>query len=361
MIFEINFFLSYKITHYYTKPTEFPDLHLILLEDKYWNLDITEVNSSEYNDVHFSLINKINQKTIGKLTLLQLAQYDIPNANERKKKNQQDTIKHLFNQFSNKYQTLFCKRAKIIKEETKNNLDNQKLTNIRNNISILIIIGSSINLQTSKYFNTEDLNVALLIRHLFHYAFGVPREQILITSIQMSDFKKNQYSSSPTQNKQNYQVYYNILNEEEFMLYQHINLAQIGNFQYKFYIDESIKDIVKPFNKDIKNELILNDNSNLFVFFLDHGYAGGFESIPYQLIIECFLDIKCKHFYMFNDSCYSGSLIKLIKICRQFKEIFPDIKDQNDETNFFYFLMNFNKVSPKDFNQKSVQKLKQAI
>ena len=301
---EIEHFFSpknYKKTHFFSKTNEFPKLNTIILNKEYWNVDITKVNSNEYNDVHFcvfkkyhskygpvedsyymdkfmldfkdahfSIIQSYDHKILRKITLNQLSQYDIPDAQEIKKNNNSDTVNYLFNQFSDRYQTMFCERAKTIKKKMKSNLEDTKLLDIRKNISILIIVGPSFTFQTSKYFkgnyqkDAEDLNKALLIRHLFHYAFGIPKEQILITSTQMSDFKNNQFSNSSSKSEQYNQASdfeYNIINMDAFMLYQRINLAQVRDFQYKFYFDENIKNIVKPFNKNsIKNNFNLSLN-----------------------------------------------------------------------------------------------------
>ena len=77
-------------------------------------------------------------------------------------------------------------------------------------------------------------------------------------------------------------------------------------------------------------------------FFVDQGHVG--DNLPYQFFIERFLEIKCKHFFVFNDSCYSGSLIKLIEIWKDFNDIFAGIKDPTLESAIFYFLSNLNKV-----------------
>lgn len=39
--------------------------------------------------------------------------------------------------------------------------------------------------------------------------------------------------------------------EKVFMLYQNINVAQVKDKQYKFYLEENIKDIIDPFNINI--------------------------------------------------------------------------------------------------------------
>ena len=139
-----HFFLpkNYKKTHFYSKRKEFPNLNKIILNKDLWNVDITKVNSNEYNDIHFSIIKNINHKIHRPLTLNQLFQYDFPDAQEIKKNNP-NIVNELFNQFSDKYQTFFCERAKKIIKKTKPNLEDTKLSDIRKNINILIIVGPS--------------------------------------------------------------------------------------------------------------------------------------------------------------------------------------------------------------------------
>lgn len=63
--YEIEQFFSptkYNVTHFYGETNYFPDLKSILLNKKYWNVDITKVNSDEYNDVHFGVIKKYNSR-----------------------------------------------------------------------------------------------------------------------------------------------------------------------------------------------------------------------------------------------------------------------------------------------------------
>lgn len=133
------------------------------------------------------------------------------------------------------------------------------------------------------------------------------------------------------------------------MLNQDINLAQVNDIQYKFYMDEDIRNIVKPFNINIiKKELAVNSKSNLLVFLLDHEHSRGFSEISYQFIVERLLCIDCKHFYVFNDSNDSGSIIKLIKLSEEFLKIFPGIENSTLESALFYFLTNLNKIYSSD-------------
>ena len=200
-------------------------------------------------------------------------------------------------------------------------INDKDLQSIRNNINILIIIGSSFrNKKIKKSFedyqkSAEDLDLALLIRHLFLNTFLIPNNQILITSTQNSDFSlintDENLISSPNKNfkdiddqyvdSENY--LYRLKNHREFLLGQNINLSQVNDYQFKFYLDENIQNIVLPFNiKIIKSKLPKNPNSNTFVFLLDHEHKqNGFGSLSYQFIVERLLEIECNHFIVFND------------------------------------------------------------
>ena len=322
------------------------------------------------------LPTKIHSQSISSYNEEQLASYDIPNAKECKSQMNDMEILHQFNQFVESYGMYYNNRA----NQNKTNLNFKK-----SDISVLVIIGSSIVCTRSKFFNgiyqknAEDLSTAIFIRHIFHNAFGIPYNQILITSTQESDFYvddvKIELISRPNtffkvindsvltfdtkDGNKNIDFHFININEVEFMLHQKINLVQIGDQQYKFLMSEKLADIIKPFNiRIIRNELKTFSNSNVLVFFLDHGYTGGFsDNIPYQFFIERLLEIECKHFYVFNDSCGSGSMIKLIELSHKFKDIFPNIDDETLESALFYFFTNLNKVNPNDVKDAINSKL----
>lgn len=294
----------------------------------------------------------------------ELAAYDI---SDFKKAQYKNFIPTIFGEFQSEYKIFCDKRKTEILDLIKSNMNKVDLKKIRKNINILIIIGSSFRNQITKKLNenyhksAEDLDVALLIRHLFHFSFGISYDQILITSTQNSDFLlidieekiistpedifNEMKNTDPTPES----FLYGIPNKKEFMLDQNINLAQIKDQQYKFYIDESIGSIVNPFNINvILKKLPKNPDSDLFVFLLDHEHEQGFGEIPYQFIIERLLKIECKHFFVFNDSHCSGSIIKIIDICRKFKQIFPNIENLTLESSLFYFITNLRKVYTND-------------
>ena len=308
---------------------------------------------------------------IGQLNEQQLASYEIPNAKKYKEQYNEEINDNLLGQFRYNYARFYKQRAK----QNEISVDIDKRANIR----ILIIIGSSINYTCSKYFrgtyqkNAEDLSSALLIRHLFHNAFGIPYSQILITSTQNSDFEYDNININlisepntifdeindinPFTEKVKFKFF--LKNKSEFELNQRINLSQVKDQNYKFYMEEDISNIVKPFNYYvIENALKSKTDSHLLAFFIDHEYESGFsDNLSYQFFIERLLKIECKHFYIFNDSCCSGSLIKLINICNDFLDIFPDIEDPTLESALFFFLTTLNKTSPEFIKDEIVYKI----
>lgn len=169
-------------------------------------------------------------------------------------------------------------------------LNKKEPIDIRKNISVLAIVGASFNIPSGPLYHgkyqkdAEDLSTALFIRHLFHHAFGIPYNQILITSKENNDFinldknvdlisdTSNFYYKNPDKSPTS-GYYFFPHEEEEFKLFQDINLTQVGSNQFKFLLSKSIRDIVKPFNISIIHDKcpnFTNDDSNLFVFFLDH-------------------------------------------------------------------------------------------
>lgn len=281
----------------------------------------------------------------------------------------------MFAQFQTEYIDFFNSRKKDNKDEFEYEIG--KHYEIRKNISVLIIVGSIFHISKEPFYNgryqkyAEDLSTALLIRHIFHYAFGIPYSQILVTSTQNDDFinldDNVDLISAPTRfyeeisdKKPNFEYNFNLQEKSEFDFYQSINITQVGTNQFKFYFSESYKDVVQPFNIEIINNFkdFSNENTHLFVFFLNHSYIGQFSGIPYQFFIERLLKIKCKHFYVCNDSCNSGSMINLIKICEEFKEIFPHEDDLEVESVLFNFLAGLDKVEIENMQNEVDKKLK---
>lgn len=304
--------------------------------------------------------------------LEQFADFDFPNANEKVKQENRANIINYFNQFKLDYIKYFNNREKRNQIELQSELNTKQFNDERKNISVLIIIGSHFTVPSEPLYNgryqndAEDLSSALFIRHIFHNAFGVPYSQILITSTDNKDFKTQDKNAELISDQTNFyyknpdkmpssKYYFELTQEEEFSFFQDINITQIGNNQFKFFLSEKIETIIKPFNISIiQNEYknFTNDESNLFVFFLDHRYPVKSNRFYYQFFIERLLEIKCKRFIVCNDSSYSGSMIKHIEICSRFKNIFPHIENIVVESLIYNFLTNLTKDGCKNIMQE---------
>ena len=303
------------------------------------------------------------------------AGYDFPDAKERMRYTTHLDSQKLFTQFQYEYIDFFNSRKKDNKEEFEYEIG--KFHEIRQNISVLIIVGSIFHISKDPFYNgyyqkdAEDLSTALLIRHIFHYAFGIPYSQILVTSTQNSEFVNLDCEvdliSAPTRfyeeisdKKPNFEYYFKPQEKSEFNFHQDVNIAQVGTRQFKFYFPEPYDNVVQPFNIEIikNHQNFSNENTHLFVFFLNHGYVGQFGGIPYQFFIERLLKIDCKHFYVCNDSCNSGSMINLIKICKEFRQIFPYEDDLEVESVLFSFLVGLDKVEIENMQKEVDKKLK---
>ena len=208
-------------------------------------------------------------------------------------------------------------------------------------ISVLVIIGSGLQYFIERFINNyQILSNALLLRHLFHYALGIPYNQILITSCEKDDFppfetepvfpkskspKKMVDLKSSTSSIKTERIVFKAMNTFEFA---HCVFSQVGEFQYQFIPDLEISNIIKPFNSSyIKQYLHTNNDSELFVFFLDHGGFGKFHPPNYNFIIEQLYAIPANHYIVFNDCSHSGSLLELIYISRKLVDIFQDNED----------------------------------
>ena len=179
----------------------------------------------------------------------------------------------------------------------------------------------------------------MLLRHLFHYALGIPCKQILLTSCDQNNFnlskdrcariypdilrQKDANSSKPFHS---YRVsYHNLFIPPQQFEFAKCVFSQVGEDQYQFMLDDEIKNIIKPFNRlYIRTFLKTNENTELFVFFLHNGYFQSFSPNDYNFFIERIYEIPAKHYIIFNESCHSGSLLELINISRTLYDIFHE-------------------------------------
>ena len=87
------------------------------------------------------------------------------------------------------------------------------------------------------------------------------------------------------------------------------------------------------------------------VFFIDHGDPGFFDGMNYEYFVERMMDIPANHITLFNECCYSGSLIELIEISETINEIF-DIS----QTDIFKNLQTIANNQSIEINEK-IQKI----
>lgn len=244
-----------------------------------------------------------------------------------------------FVKFASEYQDHYDTRTKQI--ESHMDLKNGNV--IRSSISVLIITGSvfknNIYVENGReenfYENAEDLSTAFYICHLFHYVYGIPYQQLLITSTQQEQFNGSNHSFT--------------FNNSNYGLFQNVVLAQVGNTQYKFFLEKWLLERFVPFNSDfIKEKLSISEQyTKLFVFILDHESVDRFGELEYDKIIYTLNQISCKHFYVFNDSCYSTSLIDLINTSYSFNEFFPELPEE-DSAKLFQHFSNMTSINDAD-------------
>ena len=234
------------------------------------------------------------------------------------------------------------KRVEWIKKQTKEELS--KENELRKNIRVLIILGSAIerinSFNPTFIKNNEDIVTTLLIQHLFKFAFGIPEEQIFLTSTNPDNFPSSPYVilSSILKNKDDINLFPNF-NDENDVLYSNPNdfqffqtvFAQVGEFQYHFQPSYIKYPPIYLFDKESLSSFQTDENSELFVFFLDHETPTNFQVKNYEFYVERLLEMPSKHLYIFNDSSNSGSLIDLFHISDKIYELFFD--ESNSHTN----------------------------
>ena len=258
------------------------------------------------------------------------------------------------------YFKINTENVQYIKEQLQNTPPHDE-EGLRKNLKILIIIGSQIKYKSKKssdqesaedeYYISgfEDMNTALLLCHLFHYACNIEYDNILLTSSNQHNFIKtknpnakisahNSPSKTPVKDKSSKsqdqaQSIPNILykNKISTLINDTVAFAQVGTKQIQFIPDIDVESKIKPFNRYFLKTLHTDENSELLVFFLDHGVAGFFHRLDYQYFVERLMEITTKHITIFNQSCFSGSLIELIEISEIINEVIDLSKDSNQQ------------------------------
>ena len=240
----------------------------------------------------------------------------------------------------------------IRSNEIENYLQNRQLSHeslqLRQNIRILIIVGSSLDYenffhngkQYAKIIGYEDFSSAFFISHLFQYAYGIPKSQILITSSEESNFfslDQKPPISPDSKNPSQSDEPRNSIFQKEFIdtTFHGLIYTQIGTKCYYFFEDQEIKDVIHPFNSYTLQRLNVNSNSELITFFLNHGKFGYFGNLSYQHLISRLNSLNPKHITLFNDCCNSGSLIKLFQISEAIEENFQHSSSKEELERIF--------------------------
>ena len=262
-------------------------------------------------------------------------------------------------------------RIEWIKEQTKEELSKQN--ELRKNIRVLIILGSAVEkvalVQPPYIKHNEDIVTTLLLKHLFKFAFGIPEEQIFLTSSNPDNFplSPNVISPSTSPSKDNSTLFrnqndttkVNYSNQNEFRFFKTV-FAQVGEFQYHFHPSYNEYPKIHPFNKENLRTFKTDENSELFVFFLDHSIPGYFQDRNYEFFLERLLEIQSKHLYIFNQSPNSGSLIDLIHISDKILELFFDCSNPStikiSPTEIFRIIMNASHPGSKGSTQDGPSK-----
>ena len=217
---------------------------------------------------------------------------------------------------------------------------------------VLIILGDDItscNITPSLlyYQNSSTVSVAFLYKHLFKYLYGFDDKQILITNISskffMSTNSDSTFEQSPKRTRyydptetietkdNSDETYYSNVNLDSF-LHHNLCVTQVFNSEYLFPVKNQITEI-KPFNRKSLQSLNVNTETELFIFFLNHGFENEFslELLEYQYFVERIIELNSKKNYFFIDCCYSGSFIKILNTSVQLIEIFPKTKEESDK------------------------------
>lgn len=312
--------------------------------------NITENHENEYHQYNFAALDIIKNDE----------ERESIEEDEEKQQKYNDEFRDFVNQYSKYYK----QRRDLNEKNTLEFLKDKNSQLIRSSIRVLIIIGSSptyndLGCGINFYENSEDYTTAFLISHLFHYAFLIPYSQILITSSKEDVFidkktkTKYQEMDEKTKKSKMFDVSFKIL-LNNFGFFQKVNYSQVGKYQHKFLLESSLLKRIKPFNSDIIiHELNPDEKSDIFLFFIDHSSQNIFGGLDYQFYIDELIKIKFNHFYVMNDSYYSGSLIEIIKNCIDFEYIFSNNLDADFEYDLLQYLFEFgNEISDVIIDEK---------
>ena len=169
-------------------------------------------------------------------------------------------------------------------------------SNVRN-FRVLIILGCNVSLfqlpfEVPLFLDSGIFSVAFLYKHLFKYLYNFTDDQILITNIGPGVFQtysKEKIEISPkrtgyyrpnsdNETTKNTTTNYYLSKHLQSFLSHDICFTQVLNSEYMFPINEPYKDI-KPFNRETLKSLNVNDETELFIFFINHGFENEFSVV----------------------------------------------------------------------------------
>ena len=90
---------------------------------------------------------------------------------------------------------------------------------------------------------------------------------------------------------------------------------------------------VKPFNRSTLQSLNVDNETELFIFFLNHGIPNEFSNsfLIYQYFLERIIELNSKKNYIFIDCCFSRSFIGAVNASVELIKIFPQVSGENSE------------------------------
>ena len=195
-----------------------------------------------------------------------------------------------------------CKKSKAeIKKYFQNKPEKLKIEE-RNNIRVLIIVGSEIKLNSKEFNSNQEFFLsAFLLRHIFQYVYQIPKENILVTTTNLNNFdykyKVSRLRDTTEEDKRSMKK--SKLNQKEFerlyssckyniwrgFTFDDILFAQSENTEFRFATDQYVDYIIKPFNREFLQLLNTDENSHLLIFFLGHDEVGTNADFNYQIFI----------------------------------------------------------------------------
>ena len=257
-------------------------------------------------------------------------EYFSPNVSQEEDSKIEQNFKYFYSFYKKKEKTYFSDLKEFLQKTPPQFIEE------KNNIRVLIIIGSQLILNEKDFLlNYQYFITAFLIKHIFQHVYNIPKEHILITTsnkkylnriYQNPQYKEtDERLESKTKNSHIIHFY----NHWYFYCYtdfsfRNILISQVANTECKFITLGSEKwyKLIIPFNRQFLKSLNTDENSNVFIFFLDDDEIGSFVDIDYQFFIERFLELNAKQYIVFNESLHSGSLIELIRISEKLSSNF---------------------------------------